>query len=67
MAKKAYAYFSSTLANAKSKITGIKAYKKQGGIFMEGEIRLTNSSTGGPVFVYVKDGKNRSYYTNGLR
>ena len=24
---------------------------------MEGEIRLTNSSTGGPVFVYVKDGK----------
>ena len=24
---------------------------------MENEIRLTNSSTGGPVFVYVKDGK----------
>ncbi len=24
---------------------------------MEGEVRLTNSSTGGPVFVYVKDGK----------
>ena len=26
---------------------------------MEGEIRLTNSSTGGPVFVYVKDGKSK--------